>query len=41
MRKNAIRLLILATLLIAGGAIQLHAASVPAPTPHLPPIVCN
>jgi hypothetical protein len=41
MRKNAIRLVIMAGLLLAGGSMQVRAANTPMPVPTLPPISCN
>jgi hypothetical protein len=41
MQKSMIRVVLVAVLLMAGNAVQAHAASVPNPVPALPPVACN
>jgi hypothetical protein len=41
MRKNVIRMMLAMVLLVTGSAMQAHAATLPAPTPTLPPVSCN
>jgi hypothetical protein len=41
MRKNVIRTMLAMVLLVAGSAVQAHAALTPAPTPQLPPVTFN
>ena len=41
MRRNAIRLLVAAVLLVSGNLMQLHAATSPLPVPSLPPVYSN
>jgi hypothetical protein len=41
MQKNMIRVVLVMALMLAGNAIQAHAANTPMPTPQLPPVACN
>jgi hypothetical protein len=41
MRKSVKRMTLAMVLMVAGSAMQVHATTLPAPVPPLPPIACN
>ena len=41
MQKSMIRVVLVVALMLAGNVMQAHAATLPAPTPTLPPVSCK